>query len=300
MRRFASVIVLVAPSVIALGPTAAAAQSAPAAATLRGRVIDARTTVGIPAVAVAITNGGDTLGRAQTDTAGGFAITVSPLSPAFVHFTRAGYRTDSTAVNFVALNPLRVAMTPLTIVASAGGASRAGQAADFERRARRHAGGVFVTEAEIENRRPVRTSDLFRGMVGITVRDSLGILQLVSNRGIQVSLAPTTTTTNVAQGSTSPTGTASGGRGTLPSTLPSNSASSGISGTGNNCSLRVAVDGLVMNSPFSVDDIPVSVISGIEAYVGAASIPVEFLNTQQDTPCGIVLIWTRNQPPRAP
>jgi hypothetical protein len=296
---------LVAASVLALVPAVGLAQADSARATLRGRVIDARTTRPLPSVVVVITVGADTIGRAQTDTGGAFAVSTRATTRPVVHFTLAGYRTDSLAADAATgASPLRVAMTstsantiaalsPTKVVASNG-------TTDFDRRVARHTGGVFITEADIAKRQPVRTSELFKTILGVSVRDSGGVLQLVSNRGLRASLSGTATTPGTGgRGTANVRGAPPAGRG-APTQFTFDDSSRGPSVDGRKCVLRVGLDGQLMDPSFSVDEVPVSSIRGIEAYLGAATIPIEFSTVQPDAPCGIVMIWTRNKGPRAP
>jgi hypothetical protein len=295
---------LAAVSILALAPAAGFAQSDSARATFRGRVVDARTTRPLPAVVVIITAGADTVGRAQTDTSGIFAVSARAATRTVVHFALAGYRTDSLTTDAPAAGPLRVAMTstsagtiatlgPTKVVASNG-------TTDFDRRAARHVGGVFITEADIAKRQPVRTSDLFKTILGVSVRDSSGVLQLVSNRGLRASLSGTATTPGTGgRGVANVKGAPPAGRG-APAQFTFDDSARGPTVDGRKCVLRVGLDGQLMDPSFSVDEVPVGSIRGIEAYIGAATIPIEFSTVQPDAPCGIVMIWTRNQGPRAP
>jgi hypothetical protein len=168
---------------------------------------------------------------------------------------------------------------------------------DFDRRVAKHAGGVFITEADIAKRQPVRTSDLFKSVLGVSTRDSGGVLQLVSSRGVTVSRSPPKPgTPGPSRGTASSSSTARG----APPQSPFDDASRAPSVDGRKCVLRVGLDGQLMDPSFSVDEIPVNSIRGIEAYLGSATIPIEFSTVQPDSPCGIVMIWTRNQSPRAP
>jgi hypothetical protein len=189
--------------------------------------------------------------------------------------------------------PLRVAMTPSTnqTIASLGSTKvvAASGTTDFDRRAARHAGGVFITEAEIARRAPTRTSDLFRSILGILVLDSGGVRQLTSNRTTGSFSAPTIN----ARGLTSSTAA----RGALPTFVTDSSSSSRVDGR--RCVLRIGIDGQLMGPSFTVDEIPVSAVHGVEAYLGAATIPIEYSTVQGDSPCGIVMIWTFG-PTRAP
>jgi hypothetical protein len=299
---------LVAASVLALVPAVGLAQADSARSTFRGRVIDARTTRPLPAVVVLITAGADTIGRAQTDTGGTFAVSAAAARAAtrpVFHFTLPGYRTDSLAAEAATgASPLRVAMTSTStntiaalgttkVVASNG-------TTDFDRRLARHTGGIFISEADIAKRQPVRTSELFKTILGVSVRDSGGVLQLVSNRGLRASLSGTATTPGTGgRGTANVRGAPPPGRG-APAQFTFDDSARGPSADGRKCVLRVGLDGQLMDPGFSVDEIPVNSIRGIEAYVGAATIPIEFSTVQPDAPCGIVMIWTRNHGPRAP
>jgi hypothetical protein len=199
--------------------------------------------------------------------------------------------------------PLRVAMTSTSAgaIASLGTTKvvASNGTTDFDRRVARHTGGVFITEADIAKRQPVRTSDLFKTLLGVSVRDSGGVLQLVSNRGLRASLSGTATTPGTGGRGTANVRSASGTPRTAPAQFDFDSAR-GPTVDGRKCVLRVGLDGMLMDPSFSVDEVPVSSIRGIEAYVGTATIPIEFSAVQPDAPCGIVMIWTRNQGPRAP
>jgi hypothetical protein len=291
----------IAAAIMAFGSTALPAQVDSSSGALRGRIIDARTTQAIPAVVVVLTLGRDTLGRTQSDSGGTFVVRARRAARVVAHFTRVGYRADSTPVDILGTsNQLRVAMTPLgaqtiasldpTKVVAANGTT------EFDRRAAMRSGGVFITEADIEKRQPVRTSDLFHGLLGVSVRDSDGVQQLVSNRGIRSNLTPSSTPKTAGR----PVTTLPPARGTAPPSAPSSGtddAPRGPSVDGRKCVLRIGVDGQLMDRSFSIDAIPVSAVRGIEAYLGPATIPVEFSSPGPDAPCGIVMVWTRTGRP---
>jgi len=290
----------VAASMLASAPGILVAQTDSAGATLRGRVVDARTTRALPSVVVVITMVGDTIGRAQTDTGGIFAVSARRSAGAVVHFALLGYRTDSLTTDAATFaTPLRVAMTAAAASTIAAVGPTKVMASDFDRRLARRTGGVFITEADIVKQQPVKTSDLFKTLLGISVRDSGGVLQLVSNRGLRASMSG-------GGGGTPATGRSAGGRGSsaapgrgVPSQFPFADSTSGPPVDARKCVLRVGLDGHLMDAAFSVDEIPVNSIHGIEAYIGSATIPIEFSTSQSDAPCGIVMIWTRSQA-RAP
>lgn len=301
MRCFKRVDLTVAAVVIAFGSTTLSAQVDSTNGALRGRIIDARSTRAIPSVVVVLTLAGDTIGRAQSDSGGAFVIRARPATRVVAHFARIGYRADSAQTEIGgASGPLRVAMTPLgtQTIASLGPTKivATNGTTDFDRRVARHVGGVFITEAEIEKRRPVRTSDLFRALLGVSVRDSDGVQQLVSNRTVQ---SASTIPTSAGRAVVAP----KAGRGAPPATAPSGTTDDGARGPsvdGRKCVLRIGVDGQLMDQSFSIDEIPVGAVRGVEAYLGPATIPVEFSTLGPDAPCGIVMVWTRDGRPRAP
>ena len=67
---------------------------------------------------------------------------------------------------------------------------------------------------------------------------------------------------------------------------------------GNGCVLSVFIDRMryTMTDGMSIDDMvnPTNV-RGVEVYLGAAEVPVEFRNSQ--SVCGAVVIWTRGYRP---
>lgn len=238
---------------------------------LRGRVIDARSTAPLRDVSVLVTAGRDTIGRAVTDTTGAFQL-ASRSGPVVAHFVRLGFHADSIETT-VGEFPLRVAMAPANAVLAStlapvvvrDTAARTG----FERRARRKNGGAFIRAEDIEKRKPVRVSDLFRSYPGVRIDDSSGVTQLVSLRGTRQ--------------------TQEDGRRVVigGDTLraPARNA--------RRCVLRLAIDGHLMPQDFSIDDLRPEEVMGIEIYLGAATIPVEFASVQQDAPCGVVMVWTK-------
>jgi hypothetical protein len=258
-----------------VGIVSALGAQTPLAAVLRGRVVDARTATPLRDVGVVITSGADTVARAVTDTSGAFQTSIT-ARPLVAHFVRLGFRPDSIPVT-IGEFPLRVAMVAgsamiasklAPVVVRDTAAARSG----FERRARRGNGGSYIRADDIAKRKPVRTSDLFRTYPGVRIDDSSGIRQLVSLRGTrQASDAGTKVVV---------------GRDTLRT--PGSKA--------RRCVLRLAIDGHLMPPDFSVDDVRPEEVLGIEIYLGAATIPVEFLGVQQDAPCGIVMLWTKTGP----
>jgi len=249
--------------------TGLAAQGA-AGIVFRGRVIDARTATPLRDVTVVLTSGRDTVARARSDSSGAFQATgdTAAREKFVAHFTRIGYRADSTAARVADAFPLRVAMTPvgaanaLAAVIVRDSTARTG----FEQRARRSSGGKYIRAADIVKRKPNRTSELFRSYPGVRLDDSSGVTQLVSLRSMRETGAVSRDLGDGAR-------------------MPASDA--------RRCVLRVATDGRLMPIDFSVDDIRPEDIEGIELYLGAATIPAEFSSVQHDAPCGVIMIWTK-------
>jgi len=252
-----------------LGIVSALGGQSPTDSLLRGRVIDARTAVPLRDVGVTITVGSDTVARGVTDSLGAFQMTAR-RGPVIAHFVRLGFRPDSIATT-VGEFPLRVAMVAATAtVASAlkpvvvrDTTARSG----FQRRAARNTGGSFISEAEIARRKPTRTSDLLRSYSGFRIYDSSGVTQLISMRGTR--------------------STPDSHRSAIPGdTMPAPNAA-------RRCVLRIALDGNLVPTEFSIDEVRPEDIMGIEIYNGAATMPAEFSSVQHDAPCGLVMIWTK-------
>ena len=254
-----------------IGIASALAGQSPTGPVLRGRVVDARTASPLRDVGITITAGVDTVARGSTDSTGAFQIATKP-GPFVVHFVRLGFRRDSISTT-VGEFPLRVAMVPATATMAStlspvvvrDSAARTA----FERRARRSTGGAYIRAADIAKQKPVRTSDLFRTFPGVRIDDSSGVRQLVSLRSTRQ--APEQSRSVVL------------GRDTIRT--PASNAL--------RCVLRIGMDGHLMPADFSIDDVRPEEVQGIEVYLGAATIPVEFSSVQRDAPCGLVMVWTK-------
>ena len=61
------------------------------------------------------------------------------------------------------------------------------------------------------------------------------------------------------------------------------------------CLMQVALDGVLLEWGFSVDELPVNEVHGVEVYPGPASLPAEFGSMKHDGWCGLVMIWTRSR-----
>lgn len=172
---------------------------------------------------------------------------------------------------------LAIASVVLTgIAAPALAQSSAAPTAAFDARAAKHRGGVYFTQDDIQKRSPGRLSDLFRGLSGVTLStNDAGKVVLTSSRGGRTALTGSATTSGITgmapqPGGPPPAPTVSGGR----------------------CQILVGMDGQMMDAGFSLDDIPVTNVHGIEVYTGSARVPVEF-GAANDSGCGVVMVWAK-------
>ena len=143
------------------------------------------------------------------------------------------------------------------------GEQTTGRMADFWRR-RTIGVGAFITRAEIERRRPSRPSMLLMALSGVSVAgsDALGQPNIQMGRSGVASA-----TKNRAQMLAA------------------------------DCQVAYYVDGMqTSRGAFHIDDLPPQDIEAIEVYRGPSEIPAKFRAI--DTGCGLIVIWTREPPPR--
>ena len=259
---------------VALFPAAAAAQEADSIG-VRGWLIDASTALPVPRVQVLILRQRDTVARVATDSVGAFSAPARRGDRLIAHFLRIGYQADSIEFT-VGEMPLRVAMNSTVRIVGLDAITVKEKAFNsFQRRAGRSAAGTFISLEKIEQRKPHRTSELLRGLGGVTIGDSLGIVMIYSARA-NISrrrmALPTEATTNPQTGEqTSPIG------------QPDIS----------NCAMRVRIDGILQPPGSSLDDIRPKDIYGIEVYGNAAAMPAEYQGVQSEAECGLILIWLK-------
>jgi hypothetical protein len=143
------------------------------------------------------------------------------------------------------------------------GEQSTGRMAEFWRR-RTIGVGAFITRAEIERRRPSRSSMLLMSLSGVAVSgtDALGQPNIQMGRS----------------------GTASATRNRAQFLAA-------------DCQVAYYVDGMqTSRGAFHIDDIPAQDIEAIEVYRGPSEVPAKFRAI--DTGCGLIVIWTREPPPR--
>jgi hypothetical protein len=155
----------------------AGTSTATRAQTVSGRLLDAATAQPIAAGTMALLSDGTAVATVVTDTAGRFVLNAGRSGSYRLRAERIGYRTaetlpldltegDTVMVEF-RLSVDAVAMNPITVT----GHSRrpAGQLGGFYDRMRSGIGGAFITREEIEERRPIDTTDLLRTIPGVFV-----------------------------------------------------------------------------------------------------------------------------------
>jgi hypothetical protein len=139
-----------------------------------------------------------------------------------------------------------------------------GKMAEFWAR-RAMGNGAFITRAEIEKRNPYRMSDMLRMLSGVRV------------------------STN---GSDAERPVISMGR--TPIAMRSFRNVQSLAG---DCKVSYYLDGnWVSPGSFHPDDFPPGTIEAMEVFRGPAEIPAKF--RQRETACGLIVIWTREPPPR--
>jgi hypothetical protein len=205
--------------------------------------------------------------RVVSDDSGGFRIDHAPSGMVTLMVRRLGYRPDHKRFTLQAGDTKQVkfvldgALDELDTVLVTGQRGAGTRMQEFwERRA----GGLgfFITRADIERQHPGRTVDLFRQVMGVRI--------IAGPSG-----------TRLASGRASPS----------PYRTGSSAASS-------SCSMQYYMDGIFLApGTFTIDEIPPEMIEAIEIYRGPSEIPARY--RQRETACGLIVIWTREPPPRA-
>jgi hypothetical protein len=143
---------------------------------------------------------------------------------------------------------------------------------EFEgRRARRGGGASCIGPEDLAKYPSNRVTDfLRRGVQGLTLVDSAGILLPVSSRGAVVRLN---------QGPTP----GSSGRGRSRA-----GATELVS-----CVFRIAVDGIPRECGYDLRELDPKELYGIEVYAGPSTVPAQYQTMARDGYCDLILIWTR-------
>jgi len=270
---------------------------APPASTqrLRGRLLDVESGEPLVAGLVSLLSlAGTTLVTAVSDREGGWLLEIPAPGSYYVSATRIGYRpwvagpvVVQTGQDFTAvyhLQRLPVALDPVEVTARA--TRRFLELAGFYDRQRADF-GYFITPDFIEQRQPVRITDLLSGLPGVSlVQTGTGSVGRVAVRlrGSDVSQGglcrPRVFVDGLlyARGDSRP-------RRADPTRATERSAEEEIQ---------------LVDQTLSIDDIgPASMILAIEVYRSATEVPVQFGGTSVETLCGVIVIWTRTGSARA-
>ncbi len=210
--------------------------------------------------------------RATTNDSGVYRIEIAPIGRVHVIVRRVGFEPADERATLKAGAGLQLdfelkglpELLDSVMVREAGGN---GRMADFW--ARRLIGvGAFITREDIERRHPARSSDLLRMITGVRV--------VAGESGFDrpfITMGRNAVTANRA-------------------------SRTGIT-LGSDCRVAYYVDGsYVPAGTFHMDDISPLMLEAVEVYRGPAETPTKL--RQRDTACGLIVIWTREPPPRQP
>jgi hypothetical protein len=219
--------------------------------------------------------------RAVTDSAGMASLVIDSTRRLLVT-SRIGFRPDTTVLTdamwtagivAVKLIPAAQVLDPVPIAGTSP--TMNAMMLEFEGRRRRAAGGAtFIGPEQFATSGLPRVTDfLRRGVQGVTLVDSAGILLPASSRGAMLRLNQ---------------GPALGGN-------PMNRRSGGRTGEMErvHCILRVAVDGVPKEWGFDLRLIDPREVYGMEIYAGPSTIPAQYQSMGRDGFCGLILLWTR-------
>lgn len=227
-------------------------------------VVDDDTDAPLPGVAITIPG----LGREWTTDAKGMFILVAPTQRFVLTLRRLGYEPGAFEVelapgdtarpvyNMRKLSATAQALDTMRVQASGMPSNVPSVLQGFESRRLKYPGGRFLTREEIRKTGSTLASGVLRRVSGVVIFDSLGRKYAASSRGPKVDL---------------------------------------LKGVNAPCIMRVVLDGLMMSQPFSIDDIPITDLYGIEVYSGLGTVPSEFSGGTRDAFCGLIVVWRRVQ-----
>ena len=219
--------------------------------------------------------------RTTTDSAGMATLAVDSSQKLLI-VSRLGFRPDTSVLTAavwsagmiaVKLVPAAQVLDPVAVAGTSPVMNA--MMLEFEGRRKRAAGGAtFIGPEQFEKSALPRLTDfLRRGVQGVTLVDSAGILLPASSRGAMLRL----------------------NQGPALVGNPMNRRSGGRAGEMErvHCILRVAVDGVPREWGFDLRQIDPREVYGMEIYAGPSTIPVQYQSMGRDGYCGLILIWTR-------
>jgi hypothetical protein len=220
----------------------------------------------------------DSAFRGTTDSAGIVELVLREDRRVLVT-TRLGFRPDTSSISaegwaagvwVVRLSPNA---QPLASVAVSGTSpAMNSMMREFEtRRARRGGGASFIGPEVFEKSHTGKITDILRrGVQGVMVIDSSGVLLPASSRGPVIR--------------TFQDQTLRGDRRALVDRGPIQRV---------HCVLRIVVDGIPKEWGFDLAVIEARDVYGIEVYAGPGTVPAQYQSMGRDGFCGLILIWTR-------
>ena len=213
--------------------------------------------------------------RALTDPSGVAQLNVD-AGARLVVTSRLGFRPDTTVLGAahwaagvvgVTLRPIAQPLAPVRVTEESPDVSPMMREFDA-RRSRRGGGATFIGPEDFARHPSSRVTDfLRRGVVGVKLVDSAGVLLPVSARGEVVRAYQ-----NQRSGG--------GGRDGMERVY---------------CTLRIVVDGVPKEWGFDLNSIDPREVYGVEVYAGPATVPVQYRSMGRDGYCGLVMIWTRER-----
>ncbi|MFL5385973.1 MAG: carboxypeptidase regulatory-like domain-containing protein [Longimicrobiaceae bacterium] len=270
-------------------PLAACLAATPLAAqTLRGKVVDAATGAGVPAVAVRALSEGHDVGHARTAADGTFSFALRVPGTVRIEAQRTGYRTTVTGdlpvgvretVDVeVRLSAEAIAIEPLRVTARAEPPRRRAleQNGFYDRE--RQGVGKYLRREDFENRGNTNLAQVLSRVQGTAIYYS-GSSQYI--------YFPRSGSPDAARLSASPRPPEKG-TGAAPAKWgPPNNA----------CLPRLFVDGVRVSYDAQSDINSVvdpDQVEAIEVFRGPSEIPVQY--NDNNSQCGVILIWTRKEP----
>jgi hypothetical protein len=235
-----------------------------AAQTVRGRVVDASTRAGVNTVSVFVTaSDSSKVASAVTTESGDFVLEVPRKGVYQVHFERIGYAPQATPATYLSegqkyqleIRLQASAITLAPVVAKVEPRVQALEQAGYYAR-KRFGIGKFIDRSLIDQRVGQITSEIFRGLPGMMLREKR------YSRGSYVLF-----------------------RSSIASKMKPNEAF---------CPARVFVDGLLVNPPptehYDFELLNLNDIEAFEIY-RTADVPAQYGGA--DSACGVILIWRR-------
>ena len=208
----------------------------------------------------------------MTNDSGAFRIDDAPLGRVLLNARRVGFKSQQKGfkvdagraheINFKLEGVAAADELDTVLVVAKGGSSRM---AGFWNR-RDIGNGAFITRADIERRNPYAPSDLLRMVSGVRVLEN----DDPSGRPL---IQMGRTGEGMSRGAKNVTSLAA------------------------SCNVSYYIDGnYVPPGTFHMDDLSPNAMEAIEVYRGPAETPPQF--RQVDTACGLIVIWTREPPPK--